>query len=301
MISALFCPACKIETTDLTHWVSDTAPECAGSAQARAWWHSLLNHALNDTRHRDGKITVTRLLTCPREWLLADFLPHTFDPRTQHTPAVGTLVQAAIAKFPPIGWVAEREVQGTILGLPLSAAIDLSLMYATTGLEHAGYTKEGKICEGKFHSFDKDGYKEWTLKDDHACQVNMQRLLWEQQEPGLRVVEMEVVRSSMAGAGKEMKRFKVPVWDEERIAAHRPGGGDFTVGFIAGKAAEALLNLKHDYVANQGFLGGASTYVNVGEVVKESVPLIGRSMFNKKKCSDYCSLKQVCDRVEGIS
>jgi len=296
MISALFCPACKIETTDFTHWVSDTHPECVGSAQARAWWHSLLNHALNDTRHRDGKITVTRLLTCPREWLLADFLPHTFDPRTQHTPAVGTLVQAAIAKFPPIGWVAEREVQGELLGLPLSAAIDLSIMFEAP-ISEDWPLNWGKICEGKFHSTDSERdektgvWGKWKhAKADHFCQVNMQRILWEQCEPGLKVVEMKVARSSMIGDGKEMPAWDVPVWDEDKIAAHRPGGGDFTVAQIAGFAHQALT-----------FINERGPLDDYGNLVADAVPLVGRSMFNKKKCTDYCSLKGVCDRVEGIS
>jgi hypothetical protein len=290
-LNGVWCPACKDTFSDFEHWREDEG--CKGSAQARAHWHSLLDHALKDTRHCNGLITITRLLTCPREWILHDFIDHPFNPTHAHTPHVGTLVQENAAKYPPLGWVAERKVAGKLFGLEVSASIDLSWMFgyqvllSTSGDPVVEWRGAGKICEGKFHSTDKDGYKEWTLKDDHVAQVNMQRLLWEQCEPGLKVVEMKVTRSSMVGAGKEMRTFKVPVWDEERIRNHRPGGGDFTVGQIAGFAEQSLWGIK-------GALPEDYT-----RWVKE-IPLIGRAMFNKTKCDRYCALKAVCDEVEGI-
>lgn len=281
-ITSLFCPLCAQEFSDLGHW--DSGP-CKASAMQRSWWQAMLENQLLDARHRNGQVTVTRLLGCPREWMLQDFLPTMFHPHSSHTPHVGTLVQAAAARACPDGWVAEREVKGKLFGLEVSASIDLSKMEVDYQGQDACM---GRICEGKFHSTDKDGYKPWTLKADHAVQVNMQRLLWEQQEPGLKVVEMKLSRASMVGAGKEMPSWDVPPMSEEQIMQHRPGGGVFTVGQIAGMIVQALhpLNEATDMEGN----------------IKAFVPLVGRSQFNEKKCTAYCNLgcKRLCDEMEGI-
>ena len=122
------CP-CSPSPVPCNHWRTDSG--CTLPADTRAWYAALLHRQLNDTRHRAGNITVTRLLTCPCEWLLQDYVPYTFHPKSAHTPHVGTLVQAEKARFAPLGWVAEREVSGTLWGLPISASIDLSKLVRT--------------------------------------------------------------------------------------------------------------------------------------------------------------------------
>lgn len=280
------CP-CSPGTHPLTHWGQD----CTLPADTRSWYAALLHRALNDPRHCAGNITVTRLLTCPCEWLLQDFLPYTFYPKSAHTPHVGTLVQAEKARFAPLGWVAEREVAGTLWGLPISASIDLSKLegepdkHTPEGLRY--YAKKGYICEGKFHAFDKDGNQPWTLKPDHACQVNMQRLLWEQCEPGLRVVEMKVSRDSMSG--KASKTFEVPEWSLEQIGGHRPGGGSFTVKQIAGFVTNFQNALNFD--------GATEDRELVKQAIRDSIPMCCSEMYNGKKRELYMQqgVKSICE------
>lgn len=275
----VLCP-CSPDPQPCDHWRGDYG--CTLPADQRAWYQALLYRQLHDTRHRDGKLTVTRLLTCPREWLLSDFLPYTFNPKSARTPHVGTLVQAEKAKFAPLGWVAEREVSGELWGLPVSASIDLSLLSGGGDMPPIG-----RISEGKFHAFDKDGRDPWSLKPDMIAQVNMQRLLWEQSEPGLQVVEMKVTRDSMAA--KESATFEVPVWDLEQIGRHRPGGGDFTVKQIAGFAQQVTNLVNEDDGIDQDELVRAIS----------DTPLVGLSMFHETKCTKYCAMRQVCDKVQA--
>lgn len=264
----VFCPSCK-DTFPLDHWPNGP---CSASAVARGWWNSLLQNTLQDTSHSGGNLTITRLLGCPRQPLIADYFDYTFHPSDSHSPAVGTAVGEKVAEYKPEDWSSEKRVEGELFGVKVSAAMDLSF---TNGHKRI-------ICEGKFHGDFKWGRDEkYGLKPspEHKAQVNGQRLLWNKQE-GEKPTQMFVTRWAMTPErGKEMLTWEVEEWTEEELGEFRPHGMPFRVKDLAAMWANFKTN-------------------PVKENIQETCVAAGKT--NNWMCK-FCpkGVKSICDSMEA--
>jgi hypothetical protein len=246
-------------------------------------------------------VTITRLITCPRQWLITDFLPYTYDPIKWHKARVGTLVQEEVARYAEaVGAQAEVKVRGQLFGIEVSGSIDLL----------AG----SLINEGKFHAEKRMdvvmGRAKWMpgvkqlLGDDYVAQMNMQRLLVEQSADAVWFEATGQTPENMDKVAKDEKIIKQlvishsgmedPSWPSERaplrdeawIAKVRPCGGDFTVEQNVG------------FVANfKSMVDSISTY----DKIAATVPKVGATCWVDKKgksmCDKFCAVKRECDDI----
>lgn len=304
----VLCPCDKSEH-EITHWLAEQG--CPLPPQARADYQSSLHRTLNDTRHKDGHVTITRLLTCPRAWLIQDLLPYTFNPLLVNKMKIGTLVQEEIARFAGhVGAQAEVKVRGELFGLDISASIDL--------------LSGNMINEGKFHGelrmdalmgrakWLKSGYGQpQLLNDEHVAQVNMQRKLLEQngyahfyppnqytQMTG-KAVHLILSHSSMSDPLWPSER--APIRDEDWIGNVRPMGMDFNVRQIAGMVENFQLS-------GCKSMGYQITHPDPEERIKarilDCIPKVGATCsFGAKKAGsrgwlcDNCPVLRECDAI----
>jgi hypothetical protein len=257
-ITSVRCPACG-PGQPLSHFLLD----CPAGGRRRAEWNMTLAKQLKDTRHRDGKLTVTRLQSCQRQWLIADFCDYEFDPLGAHTPTVGTVWGDALEKHMPEGWRSQVEVEGRLFGLHVTAAID-------------SLGPNVEIEDGKFRTWRAWGWKKskdaWLGADDEA-QLAMQRLLLRQ--PGVNKLVQGTMDDPATREDVAMQR------DEAWLAAYHPRGGNFAMRDLAGFAQATL------------------AYIAAGTPPAEAIakyPKSGKSMFNNRGC-EYCALgiKGICD------
>lgn len=275
--------SCSSESQPLDHWRAG----CTLPPQARAWFEGGLQRTLHDERHRDGRVTITRLLTCPRQWIIPDYLKYTYDPLSWHKARVGTLVQEEVARYAEtVGAQAEVKVAGRLFGLDVSGSIDL--------------LSGNLINEGKFHAEKRMdavmGRAKWVkpagvpqlLGDDYVAQVNMQRILGKQS--GIDVDKMIVSHSGMEDPAWPSEC--APLRDEEWIGAVRPCGGSFTVRQIAGMVSNFQTTMNEK---------GWNDPAEVEETIKECVPKVGQSCWvdksGKSMCDKFCSFKKECDNI----
>lgn len=282
----LRCP-CSSEPQPLDHWTAGQG--CPHPPQARAWYHGGLQRTLEDTRHAGGNVTVTRLLGCPRQWLITDLLPYTYDPLSWHRARVGTLVQEEVARYAhAVGAQAEVKVEGKLFGLQVSGSIDLL----------AG----SLINEGKFHGEKRMdalmGRAKWTkppnvkqlLGDDYAAQMNMQRLLLLQR---FEVADKLIIsHSAMEDAAWPSER--APLRDEAWIGEVRPMSGSFTVRQIA-----AMIN---NFQANTNFDGAVQHEDIVRQAIKDCIPKVGESQLVNSKTGkswmcEHCEVRRECEQI----
>lgn len=277
----VLCPCSSIEQ-ELNHWTP--VGGCPLPPQAKAWYHGSLQRTLNDKRHCDGNVTITRLLDCPRKWLISDFLPWTFNPLRMFKADIGTLVQAEVARHAEaVGAQAEVKVAGRLFGIDVTGSLDM--------------LSGSCINEGKFHAERRMdvvmGRAKWMpgvkqlLDDDYVAQMNMQRLLLEQ-STSTYPVTYDIKQLQISHAGMEDASWpseKAPLRDENWIANVRPKGGAFTVRQNAG------------FVSNFKSAAGS-----VEERLKATVPKVGATCWVNKKgestmCNKYCEQKAACDAI----
>lgn len=245
-----------------------------------------------DRFHSGGRITATRLLTCPREVAILDSIPITYDPVRGHSAYIGTLVHKDMEEGGEPGEYTEIEVPPPgcdppiVCGIPMRGKID----DVSAPLDGIG--------DYKFH-----GDRSYNFKADRGgvspelrAQLSIYKYAIERSVPGANIKRLWCWHGAMTAATNGTGPWfdvEVPPMTEEEILnlrplddERKPGKQPYTVrDFIKMYADHA------ERVANG---------MDVRESIK-LIPLVGRPMFGGKKCTNYCSAMFQCNEMEGIA
>lgn len=283
------------------HWhkLHDTEGACKRPPMPPGLIRRIMKSGTEDKRHAAGNITATRLLTCPREVVILDNFPITFDPRRFHSAHIGTLVDREIkegtlpGEYKEIIIPSTKFFEGTQWEIKMSGAID----YISPNLV--------VMDDYKFHGDRSYWYKmkEGGITPEYRAQLSMYKFGVEKNMPGLRIERGGIWHGAMTAASidddagrpetpwfyvdapffeNEMDILKIRPSDDKK----KPGTQPYTVGDII------LFYKQHRQRVAEG--------MDVLESTK-LVPLVGRNMFNKQKCLKYCPAQKQCDEMEGLT
>jgi len=262
------------------------------------WVVSIVEDRVGDSYHAGQRMTATRCLGCPREALLADGTDYVFDPAAANSPHWGTAIHEKISRNKSSQYF---EVRFGVPGDRLPAARlfrgEMGLV-GTEGIVLCGKIDKitlgyGGIHDYKLHSESSQRFKGRDNKTDWttAAQLNIYRHSLEQVEEAAIGKVQELIAYHGAMTARRGPRPWIPevlpLLSEEQILDIKPGGGVHTVREII-REYQLFFRRQHDGVPFK-------------ENVKQ-VALVGRSMYNNTKCTDYCQpgIKKQCDDVEGI-
>lgn len=282
------CPLERIEV-EFDHFESCTARK--GRPAFPPWMAKL--HATkqaNDVRHSTLDLTATRTMGCPRQTYLEVMFEHVIDPAKLALRLRGTAMHEIAEKYwDKEYWLTEKSdpvrmtIPGTLGGYTVSMLCDV-------------LRKDLKeIVDMKFPMDFSVRYRKDTAKLEASIQLNLARLFLGEQEWA-------------KGEGYDPDDVLLTIWDhaigydagpvalaaphmtEDRILGSRPFGGEFTVGQIlevhAWMHAQQLKNEE----------AGKDT-VEARERLAASLPLVGVTMMNNKKCPQYCDMEKMCSEL----
>lgn len=281
-IEGFYCP-CEARVFPPDHY---TSKACTKLPMPMPAIRSILLSEADDTFHASDRVTVTRLLGCPRETLILDNVPVIIDIRKFDSRRKGTVIHADLQKH-AIGGYAEVQFPRPgqpaphFLGEPVSGRVD----YIADDFS--------QIEDYKSHAESK----QWTkakprgTPDNDAAQLNIIRILVAR---GVLDVDPETYRPKLIGwHTAQTARHGPPNWipveapymSEDDVAAYKPLGGSVTV-------AENL-------AAYRQFRADRAAGMSMDDALRR-LPLAGRRMLRGSKCSDYCSALDYCNKLEGI-
>lgn len=285
-VVSLICP-CTPGELPLDHFESGACGgHEAGQYMPQAWAASIVKDRLADRYHADGRLTVTRLLTCPRETLIADYMDVAFDPRSMNSIHWGTAIHAALERDSEnlqyveirFGGPDDELPAANLLGVKIAGKID----HITAGF--------GEIHDYKCHSEMAQKFVGRQM-GNQAPQLNLYRMglmdvMPETKGKLERLIAYHGAMTSAKGPEPWIPET-LPIMTEAQILAFRPSGGEASVVDII------RAYLKFNVRQVEG--------MDLNENLK-LVPIYGRSMFNRKKCTSYCQpgVKAACDELEGI-
>lgn len=294
-IASLRC-ACSFGSLPLDHYHSGA---CKKPPMPLPRINGILASVQGDTAHRDGKITATRVLTCARQVIIEDNIPVPFDVLSYNSIYDGIIEHDAMQRHAPPGTYAEIHLPlpgqspPMLFGVPVEGTID----FVTADMREIHDYKKHSETAQKF-KFQRGG-----ADPELAAQLNIYRLLLEQCVAGTRIEKLVVWHGAMTSAAGAPPWFRVelPLMDEAQIARIKPHGGDYTVqdivnAYVGFAGATTSADLPTD--AEVGLAGAGGTKL---EAAIRAVPLQGRKMWNGKKCQLYCSVRDTCDRIEGVT
>lgn len=298
-ITSLICP-CTPGRLPLDHFRSGACRGRAGGQKLpMAWARRIVAGRLGDRYHADGRLTTTRILTCPREALFQDLKDVSFDVRSANSMEWGTAIHSHLETDPDEDQYVEIRFGGPGDTLPaarlfvgmIDGLMDEGVLICGK-VDHItlGY---GEIHDYKCHSENSQRFQaSGKLDPTTAAQLNIYRLAIEQVVPAAagKFETLIVYHGAMTSArGPEPWITAVqPMMTEQQILGVKPNGGDHTV--------REIIIAYRDFERRKA--EGCPLDENLAQVL-----LGGRSMFGRKKCTDYCQpgVKMACDEAEGIT
>jgi hypothetical protein len=273
LLRGLRCPCSPAQVLPLTHYEDGCTYKHGKPPMPLKYLRRILMGLENDAEHAQGKLTATRVMACPREVLLADYVPCVVDLRSFHKMTIGTAVHEYIGN-------------GTVRWLGRLFGVDIS-------------GKPDDIMDGiDDYKFQGDASYRYGLKEEMRVQVSIYRLLAMQQPEWQKHPELLERLTSRLGIWRgsmTSDRDKEP-WEyhpvqpmtEEEIAAFKPHRGAYSV--------QQIVEMHVDF----------HRMVKEGKTVKEAIgalPLVGKYFqFGKTpglKCRSYCAVNGECAEVEG--
>ena len=282
-----------LEHVPFDHFDTDTSND--GRPAVPPWAARFIAAKIEgDIRHSTLDLTATRCLGCPRQVFIEVLLDWYTSPNDSFLMHRGSAMHSvAESHWNPDTHISEGSdrgamtVAGTMFDVPISALMDC------VAHENRRVTE---IIDLKFPSDFSVKFRRGVAKDDHAFQLNIGRHLLAQQ-------------SWATDAGYDPDSVLLTIWDhacgkgtgpipqsashmtEEQMLAHKPGGGDYCVQQIIDSYMEA--KTVYAMAPHAERLKESSCRELIG-----SMPLIGRTMYNNKKCPQYCSVNDICDDIE---
>src|SRR6267143_5516598 len=167
----------------------------------------ILANVAGDTTHRDGRITATRVLTCPRQVAIEDNIPAPFDVLSYNSIYDGVLEHVAMQRTAPPGAYTEIHLppEGRPIPRLFGVEIEGTVDFVTADLrEIHDYKKHSESAQAfKFESGGAD--------QEVAAQLNIYRLMLEQCVEGAHIEKLLVWHGAMTSANTKTFRTKQPV------------------------------------------------------------------------------------------
>lgn len=277
-IASLSC-ACTEGNLPLDHFSSG---ECTSPPLPLELLGGIFTHLTGDTFHADGRITATRLATCPREIAIVDALAiEGVDLTKGNSTFWGTMKHLELWKRKLPGTTVEIEIPPTpLFGVMVSGKVDKVSADLST------------IEDWKTHAENGQRYAVKEVKASNIIQLNIYALLLKKSR-GIDIKNLAIWHlAEVGGSGVPCGyRQEIPLLPEE-VIAEMPidEGTSVTVQEIA-----------------DAYRVNAAARPLLGEGTREEwlrwfklFEMVGVNLFNGKKCEKYCWAKGICDEVEAL-
>lgn len=254
----------------------------------------IAERAIGDVRHAARELTATGCMSCPRQNAIARELPMYIDPAESVAAARGTALHETAARWlDPAYWYSEGndpmrlQVHGRLFagiygpdGIAISAQVD------------AIRRDMREIVDWKFP-------KDWSVRyrrnlggkarPEYAVQLNIARLLLAQQDWAIAegydpANVMLTIWDHALGDREGPEPLDAPLLTEQEILDTTPYGDYYTVSDIVSATLDAHERL-------------ATVEPAAVEQAIALIPLIGEQMMGGQKCTAYCGVNTVCDRL----
>lgn len=246
----------------------------------------LLADSEGDGRRTGASLSPSMALGCMREVAIKRTYDYTIEPLSMWKAQQGTIFHAGLASqartgHTPAGWYCEvlMPPDGVPVelwpGIALTTRIDLISSDGSKLHDYktqACYEKKG--ADGAWHA------QHFAPSEMHTMQLNLEALVVER-VTGKRPTELALWKI-MLGTKDEQGAWRlqqVAVLSEDQIKREVVDGPNGMAAFVTVMSTTE----------------GAER-----EAAIKSLPLAGRTMFNGKKCTSYCSVKQQCDALLGV-
>jgi hypothetical protein len=240
-----------------------------------------------DVRHATLALTATRTMGCPRE----DYLKHCFDyyvdPEKRVSATKGTVMHDRMGAYlDPELWYSETTdpVRMTLAGRLFNRDVSMQADVLHKSLR--------ELIDGKFPNDFQVKWRGSAAKVEHAVQLNIGRLLLAQQkwaiDEGYDADKiMLTVWDHACGVGKDgPKPLPALHMTEAEMLAAKPFGGTTTI--------EEILEQRDWMVAQHK---EQADVTEAKEKTAASLPLVGETMMNGKKCTNYCDVADICGHL----
>lgn len=287
LVKDLWCD-CESRTFPLDHYASGACPSPPGPP---ALVNAILTINAQDDRHTGGRLSATRLTTCPRKVVIEDNIPSTLDVKGMISQTHGTLINQALDRYLPPGWKAQIPVAGRLFkrqfppeGVLVEGTVDL---LSSDGTEVPDY---------KFHS-SKSLAMKWQkpAEPELRSQLSVYAKLLRQMDPSVAPKRLVAWHgASTAKSDKPPSWFPQPIEEmtEDEIAGLRPFGMRYTVAEII-----AFHRRFKDEVAKIAQDTPDDERIAQTEAAVRRVPAAGTA---SSWLCQYCRVKRSCDRLEGL-
>lgn len=226
-------------------------------------------------------------VTCRREVLIRQHLPYDLNPIRLWQAKEGTIWHDAFLAQGAPGWEHEVNLPDALL-VEGRAPGGGNVKVCSDGKPRLevwpGVWMRGRVDRHQNwdvladHKTTRYAKQDYGLKKDWTVRLNIYaRMVWMLR--GVAPKELWVWRTyrGVYEPEKAFRRFPVPLLGE----------GDMS------RLGQFALSL-------QGYLEKAETTDDVEALVR-SMPMDGEKMFNGKKCGEYCAVKDVCFRIQGLT
>jgi hypothetical protein len=239
-----------------------------------------------DKFHAGDRLTITRLLTCPRQVLIEDNIPLDVDIRKLDSRRKGTVIHADLQKHGSGGY-AEVEFPRPgqppplLLDVPVSGRLDFVASDFSQIEDYKTHAESGQRNKGKPR----------FTPDNDAAQLNIGRILIargildiDPDEYRPRLIIWHTAQTARDGPPAWLDVEK-PFMSEGDLAMFKPGGGEYTL--------LQIMDMYRHYALDR------ADGMPLDDALR-NVPLAGRKMFRGQKCSLYCAAFEYCNTLEGI-
>jgi len=260
---------------------------------------AMTRKATMDDRHTGTNITITSGMSCPRKTLVTRMLDYTPDPTKMWKMHRGTWLHECVglSLAENEAWITEEgdagacTFSGNLFGIEMSCRIDARRRDWT------------EFLDWKFRS---DGAERWVdpqgkAGDNDSAQMNMARMLMEQQE-GVKLDNTAMHVWVMSGM---TVRTTAPFMTEMQVGEMRPSSTKFQKCAYTIKDIFALLDggMKAWRAAGSGESDSAT--IEQRQDIIASLPMVGETMWCGKVpksmncCTRYCEVQDQCYACSG--
>jgi len=271
------------------------------------WIFSILGTMLGDKDHCDGKVSATRLTSCPRKVLIEDFVspkhPNgglVFDPTRMNSANFGNAVHAWMEKWTPEGIY--KEIKFPVKGQP-PPVLDLGEGVKIAVRGTVDYLSPDIVVmeDYKTHSetAHKFKFKFGGAAPELRAQFSIYKTLIEDAVKDAKVKKGRVWHGAQTSA-----RHPSPPWFDQEIAfmsmedvgSIKPFGADYSVRDIAGMYNWAL----HEIGAIKEEKSSPPWFQQVDAIIAQ-IPMVGEKIFRGTMCTTYCGSAQPhCYNLAGM-
>lgn len=293
---AYFC-SCVEGPVPLDHW---TSMKCTAPPMPLGWLIGICKGLSEDVDHRDGAVTATRLLTCPRQVLIDDFVQPrkddpgfglVFDPRRMNSAHFGTVVHEEIRKNTPGGGYTE-------IHFPLEGqkppVLDFGQGVTCPVSGRLDHLRPNMVVVDDYKTHSETAHKfKWNRKaadPEIRAQFGIYKPLIEDAVEGAHITHALVWHGAMTSA-----RHPAPPWFNmavvplslTEIGDLQPFGSRHTVREVIGMYVWALAEIGKITAARDS----VEWYSAFNQIVN-NLPMVGETMFGGQKCLTYCGAAQ---------